>query len=152
MSKHTIYRKLLSKSSLTVYKKNVYCYKQIWRMQSREPCFAKFDRTNDFASKYQSIKVIIFLFLYFTFFFFWFLLYFLLLIYIYVLFSVFPLLCLLQCLFVCLFVLLFYFVFIPFFVFIYCLCYVTVLYQFFFESICSYGGPENKNKIKQQNK
>ena len=62
MRKHTIYRKLLSKSSLTVYKKNVYCYKQIWRMQSREPCFAKFDRTNDFASKYQSIKVIIFLF------------------------------------------------------------------------------------------
>jgi hypothetical protein len=48
----------------------------------------------------------------------------------------FPLRCLFQCLFVCLFVLLFYFVFIPFFVFIYCLCYVTVLYQFFFECIC----------------
>jgi hypothetical protein len=62
-------------------------------------------------------------------------------IYIYVLLSVFPLLCLFQCLFVCLFVLLFYFVFIPFFVFIYCLCYVTVLYQIFFESICSHGGP-----------
>jgi hypothetical protein len=75
----------------------------------------------------------------FTFCFYWFLLYFRLLIYICVLLSVFPLLCLLQCLFVCLFVLLFYFVFIPFFVFIYCLCYVTVLYQFFFESICSYG-------------
>ena len=73
----------------------------------------------------------------FYFCFYWFLLYFRLLIF--VLLSVFPLRCLLQCLFVCLFVLLFYFVFIPFFVFIYCLCYVTVLYQFFFESICSYG-------------
>ena len=48
----------------------------------------------------------------------------------------FPLRFLFQYLFVCLFLLLFYFVFIPFFVFIYCLCYVTVLYNFFFESIC----------------
>ena len=48
----------------------------------------------------------------------------------------FPLRCLFQCLFVCLFVLLFYFVFIPFLYLFNCLCYVTVLCQFFFESIC----------------
>jgi hypothetical protein len=42
------------------------------------------------------------------------------------------------CLLICFVVL---FRFYSFFVFIYCLCYVTVLYQIFFESICSYGGP-----------
>ena len=48
----------------------------------------------------------------------------------------FPVRCLFQCLCVCLFALLFFFRFYSFFVFIYCLCYVNVLYQFFFESIC----------------
>ena len=42
----------------------------------------------------------------------------------------------LRCLFVCLFVFVVLFRSYSHFVFIYCLCYVTVLYQFFFESIC----------------
>jgi hypothetical protein len=71
----------------------------------------------------------------FTFCFYWFLFYFHLLVYICVVkcFSFTVFVSMFVCLLICFVVL---FRFYSLFVFIYCLCYVTVLYQFFFESIC----------------